>query len=115
MTELQTIKDSILLSQAIPDEYLELKEGCTFAITAVILVDRVKGDKSFKQARLHGLSLPDGMEFVKYRTSAGAIVRKCEDLLHRACFADGNCKKAVRVKVIGTDGTNGRWLDLVDA
>lgn len=115
MAEAKTINDSISLSQAIPDEYRALLEGDTFAITAVILVDRVKGEDTWKQAKIHGLSLPDGKEFVKFRTSAEAIVRKCEDLLHRACFADGSCKKAVRVKVIGYDGKNGRGLDLVDA
>ena len=108
------LDNAIPLSQAIPDEYQPLKEGDTFAITAVILVEKSKGTEVWKEVRLHGLSL-DGADQVKYKTSAGAIARKCEDLLHRACFSDGACKKPVLVKVIGNDGQNGRWLDLVDA
>jgi len=110
-----TLEGAIPLSQAIPDEYQPLKEGISFAITAVVLVDREKGSDAWKEVRFHGVSLPDGKDFVKYKTSASAIGRKAEDLLRRACFTDGTCKKPVLVKVVGNDGQNGRWLDLVDA
>jgi hypothetical protein len=109
------LKDSVPLSKAIPEEYQDLKEGDTFAITGIVLLDREKKGQAYKQAKINGLYLPDGKDFVKYRTSAAAVVRKCEDLLTRACFADGSCKKPVRVLVIGYDGTNGRGLDLADA
>jgi len=115
MTEVKTIDGSVSMSQAIPDEYLKLQGGEIFAITAILLVDRTRKSQTFKTAKIHGLSLPDGKTFVKYRSSADAIVRKCEDLLQRACFADGSCKKAVRVQVVSNEGTNGPWLDLVDA
>jgi len=115
MPELDPLRDAIPLSQAIPEEYISLKEGDTFAITAILTINRVKGSETWNEIRFHGVSLPDGKTFVKHKTSATAIVRKCEDLLHRACFADGKCKKPVRVLVTGVDGTNGRYLDLVDA
>lgn len=109
------LDNAIPLSQAIPEEYQPLKEGDTFAITGVVLIEKDKGTESWKEVRFNGVSLPDGADFVKYKTSAGAIARKAEDLLHRACFTDGTCKKPVKVTVVGHDGQNGRWLDLADA
>jgi hypothetical protein len=111
------LDNSIPLSQALPEEEdrFDLKEGMQFAITGIILVDHESNGKAWQTAKINGLSLPDGNEFVKYKSGSIAVVRACADLLVRACFADGSCKKPVRVRVEGKDGQKGRYLLLVDA
>lgn len=109
------LDNAIKLSEAIPEEYLPLAEGMTFAITGIVIIHKEKKGDDWKEIRFNGFSLPDGTEFVKYKSSAQAVVRKAEDLLTRACFDSGACKKPVLVRVIGYDGKNGRGLDLEDA
>lgn len=110
--------ESIPLSQALPEETDRnpLTEGVQLAITGILIEQHTgKGGKSWETAKINGISLPDGKDFVKYKSASGPIVRQCRDLLAAACYESGECKKPVRVKVEGRDGTAGRYLILVDA
>jgi len=117
MEEKMNLVGSIPLSQALPEEEdrFDLKEGIELAITGIVIVDHSGKGKTWQTVNINGLSLPDGEKFVKYKSGSVAVVRTCSDLLVRACFADGACKKPVRVRVEGRDGQNGRYLLLVDA
>jgi hypothetical protein len=106
--------DSISLSEALPEEYEDLKEGDTFMITGLLIEDMGTPNKPWKRVRINAQAIPDGLQVLKYKTGAYKVVSKCESLLHKACFGDGRCRKPIRVKVIGYDGQNGRGLDLVD-
>ena len=110
--------ESITLSQALPaeaDRY-DLKEGVEFAITGIIIINHEgKNGLKWDSANINGLSLPDGSDFVKYKTGSGVVVKQCKDLLVAACYSSGECKKPVRVRVAGRDGQNGRYLILEDA
>lgn len=118
--------ETIPLSEAqSPEETdrLPLTEGVEFAISGIMIEEHTARDKkdpkqlkTYKTAKLNGFTLPNCDPFVKYKTSAVRVVKQCEDLLSNGtCFESGECKKAVRVRVEGYDGAQGRGLVLVDA
>jgi hypothetical protein len=109
---------AIPLSQALPEEDRPaLSEGVSLAITGVILEEHTPlNKKAWTTARINGLSLPDGKEFLKFKTSSGPVVNTLKNLISAGAFRqNGEAKVPIKVRVEGRDYTEGRGLALVDA
>jgi hypothetical protein len=104
-------------TEVIPEETdrFPLKEGDSFAITGIVFEQHGTGDKAYETLKINGVSLPDGADFLKFKTSSNKITEQCRNLLSVGCFSTGECKKPIAVRVEGKDTMAGRQLCLVDA
>ena len=111
------LDNAIPLSKALPeDDRPALTEGVSLAITGIVLEEHANKTKSWTTARINGLSLPDGKEFLKFKTSSGPVLTTLKNLMSAGAFrANGEAKQPIKVRVEGRDYPEGRGLALVDA
>jgi hypothetical protein len=111
------LDNAIPLSKALPEEDRPaLTEGTSIAITGLVLEEHNNKTKSWVTARINGLSLPDGKEFLKFKTSSGPVVKTLQNLVSAGAFrSNGEAKVPIKVRVEGRDYPEGRGLALVDA